>query len=540
MATARLPSLVIAVVACVLPLRAEFCPALKIDPATDNFMYRISSRYGVALPASFFCQPMTVCDALAFLDKTDSLAAAGRLLPAETFDAAALRKRISSGSGLLKWKSKKTDAHVNVHLDLTDTDAVSVGANNAGYVRGTAAPTLNANLLNLSFYSGVEVWTDYRSDTMHHPSTYEPYDGVPYNLYGRADSSRVRSSDMLRGGVVYIAPPFRLDAGIDKIKQGPALVSPLTFSGYAPPETYVRGQLSFGIMDYTQTVGKLESESDKPKFFYTHRINVPLLKNRLTLGLTEVVINGSTTNQQDSTSPNALRKDYYGVTRDWEIAYMIPFVPYVFTEHYLGDRDNKALSFDCNIAFPDDFRWYGEFFIDDMTAPWTLFSDDWGNKWAFDVGGQYFTSLLSRELTASAEYCRVEPWVYTHFYGGSHRYDNFNVCLGAPLGPNSDVLALSCETRLSQRNSLGISFTNARTNHKQRGGNITDVFQDSGTVNPPDSPHRVFLQKDGLEAVTRLGLFWTFDQFGLFRVNVRYDYEFDGRSIVQVNGGVYF
>jgi hypothetical protein len=293
-------------------------------------------------------------------------------------------------------------------------------------------------------------------------------------------------------------------------------------------------------MDYTQTVGKLESEKDKPKYFYTHRLDVPLFKNRLTLGLTEVVINGSTTNQQDSTSNNALRKKYYGVTRDWEIGYMIPFVPYVFMEHYLGDRDNKALSFDCNLAFPDQFRWYGEFFIDDMTAPWTIFSDSWVNKWAFDVGGQYFGSVFSREITASAEYCRVEPWVYTHFYGGSHRYDNFNACLGAPLGPNSDLVALSCETRLTPRNSLGISFTNARTNHTQRGGNITDVFQDSGSVNQQDSTRRVFLDKNGRKAVTRVGVFWSFDQFGLFRVNVKYDYDFSGASIFQVYGGVYF
>jgi hypothetical protein len=530
---------VFAAAALTPPLRADFCPALAVDAATDRLMYRIASRYGVALPASFFSQPMTACDVLAFLDKADSLSAAGRLLPAEAYDVAKLKKRVSASGGLLKWKAAKTDAHVNVHLDLTDTNALSAGKTYAGYVRGTAAPALNANLKGFSFYSGIEVWTDYRSDTMYHQSSYQPYDGMPYNLYGRADSSRVRSSDLLRGGIVYVAAPFRLDVGIDRIKQGPAVASPLTFSGYAPPETYARGELSFGVMDYTQMVGKLESEKDKPKYFYAHRLNVPLLKNRLTLGLTEVVINGSTTNQEDSTSQNALRRNYYGVTRDWEIAYMIPFVPYVFMEHYLGDRDNKNLSFDFNLAFPDDFRWYGELFLDDITAPWTMFSDDWGNKWAFTVGGQYFGSVFSREITASAEYSRVRPWVYTHFYGGSHRYDNFNVCLGAPLGPNSDLLSLSCEMRVTPRNALGISFTNARTDTAQRGGRITDVFQDSGSAHP-DSPRADFLAGGSVRNDARLGLYWAFDEFGLFRVNVRYDYDFSGYSIFRVYGGLYF
>jgi hypothetical protein len=520
--------------------QGEFCPALSVNPAIDAYLYRIASRYNVTLPASFFSQPMTVCDVLLFLDKADSLAAAGRLLPAEIFDAKMIRKRISADYGLAKWKSSKTDAYVNVHLDLIDSNSASFGAKSAQYIRGTASPSLNANLCKLSFYSGVEVWTDYRSDTMYQRSTYQPYDGIPYNLYNRVDSSKVRASDMLRGGIVYNAAPFRIDAAIDRIKQGPGIMSPLTFSGNAPPETYVRGQLSFGIMDYIQTVGQLESEKDKPKYFYTHRINVPLLRNRITLGLTEVVINGSTTNQQDSASPNALRKDYYGVTRTWEIGYMIPFVPYVFMEHYLGDRDNKALSFDCNIAFPDNFRWYGELFIDDMANPWSLFfSNDWGNKYAIDVGGQYFTSVMSRDVTASVEFCRVEPWVYTHFYGGSHRYDNFDVCLGAPLGPNSYLLTLTCDARITPRNCVGISFTNEATNHLQRGGNITDVFQDPGTPNP-DSPKKVFLDPKGTETMTRAGAYWKFDQFGIFRVALKYEYDFSGTSEIQLYGGLYF
>jgi hypothetical protein len=523
-----------------IPAPAEFCPALGTDPAVDAFLNRVASRYNVPLPASFFAQPMTVCDVLLFLDKADSLAAAGRLLPAEIFDARMIRKRISADYGLVKWKSSKMDAHVNVRLDLTDSNSASFGAKNAQYIRGMASPALNANLGKLSFYSGVDVWTGYRSDTMYQRSSYQPYNGVPYNLYNRVDSSRVRASDMLRGGIVYNAAPFRFDAAIDRIKQGPGIMSPLTFSGNAPPETYVRGQLSFGILDYTQTVGQLESEKDKPKYFYTHRINVPLFKNRVTLGLTEVVINGSTTNQQDSASRNALRKDYYGVTRNWEIGYMIPFVPYVFMEHYLGDRDNKVLSFDCNIAFPDNFRWYGELFIDDMANPWALFfSNDWGNKYAIDVGGQYFASVMSRDVTASVEFCRVEPWVYTHFYGGSHRYDNFNVCLGAPLGPNSYLLALTCDARVTPRNCVGISFTNEAANHIQRGGNITDVFQDPGTVNP-DSPKKVFLDPKNTGTTTRVGAYWKFDQFGMFHAALKYEYDFSGKSEIQLYGGLYF
>jgi hypothetical protein len=504
-------------------------------------MYRIATRYKVALPASFFTQPMTVCDVLGFIDKADSLDRLGKLSLQEVSDAQQLRMRISADDGLFKWKDKARDSRVTIRCALLDTNSASVGNRAAGFIRGQASPSLYASLGRFSFYSTVDVWTDYRSDTMYHQSTYQPFDGISYNLYGRADSSRIRSSDLLRGGVVFSGSPIRIDAGIDRLRQGPAISSPLTFSGNAPPMTYVRGMIPFGILDYTQAFGMLESEKDKPKYFYMHRISVPFFSSRLIAGLTEVVVNGSTTNQQtDTTDPaNQLRKSYYGQTRGWELGYMIPFIPYVFTEHLLGDRDNKALSFDVNLAFPDNFRWYMEFFIDDMTTPWTLFSKDWGNKWALDVGGQYFTRAFSRDMIASLEYCRVEPWVYTHFYGGSHRYDNFNVPLGAPLGPNSDLLSLSCESRVMTKHWLGFVFTNERTNHVYRGGTITDVFQDPLTLYP-DLPTKEFLAARGLQAVTRLGVYWKFDQFGKFRVNAKYEYDFSGKSIYQLYGGLYF
>jgi len=87
-----------------------------------------------------------------------------------------------------------------------------------------------------------------------------------------------------------------------------------------------------------------------------------------------------------------------------EPVYMIPFVPYVFVEHYAGEGTIRRLSFDATLNWPDKTRFYGEFFIDDMTAPWSLFSSDWGNKWAFTIGGQYFGAIMNKDISATAEY----------------------------------------------------------------------------------------------------------------------------------------
>ena len=533
--------IVVFIVSLVAGIRADFCPNVKNDPAIDAFFYRISTRKHIPLPSSFFAQPMTVCEELGFLDKVDSLDKTGALSSTEASDARDLRKQLSSEYGLFSWKSKTQDSHVDARLALIDTNVASAGHKSSFFARGTISPSLYANLGDLSFYGNIDVWTDYRSDTMYMQSTYEPYDGIPYNLYGRVDSGQVRSSDLPRGGVNYSRGPVRIEASIDRLKDGPAIQSPLTFSGIAPPETYVRGQVAFGLMTYVQAFGLLESEIDKPKYFYMHRLDIPFLSSRLNVGLTEVIIAGSSTNEPDTRpdSANALRPEYVGQTRDWQIPYMIPFVPYLAVEHLVGGvRDNKNISIDFNLTLPDNFRWYLEWFIDDLTAPWTMFNSDWGNKFAGTFGCQYFGRAWDRDLTASIEYSRVEPWTYTHFYGGAERYDNYNVPLGAPLGPDSDLLSVIVESRAFKKTTLGLSFTSARTDPTARGGSIRDVFQVAGSANP-DSPVKVFLGP-GTQKQTRLGMSCKMDQFGFFRVNLKYDYDFSGTSLYQLYGGFYF
>jgi hypothetical protein len=289
-----------------------------------------------------------------------------------------------------------------------------------------------------------------------------------------------------------------------------------------------------GPFQYIHLAGELKSQKDKAKFLYLHRLNVALTKN-INLGFNEAIVNGSTTNQQGPDDPyNALRQDYYGQTRSWEWAYLIPFAPYKFTEHYLGDRDNALMSFDADVHFKRNFRGYGELLIDDLTSPWTALSSDWGNKWAFTVGGQYFGRFKKRDITATVEYSRVEPWVYTHFYGGSHRYDNFDQCLGMPLGPDADALVCAFEAQISPRSMVGLQLKNTRKDASARGGNISDVFQDTVEIYNngltyrslhPDSPRKHFLGP-GTVTSTRLGVSWNYSPFGLFKIDALLEYDF--------------
>ena len=129
-----------------------------------------------------------------------------------------------------------------------------------------------------------------------------------------------------------------------------------------------------------------------------HRLEFPLNRLNLVAAVTEVIVYGSTAERAQS---DPLRAEYYGETRRPEWIYLIPFVPYAFAEHYGGDKDNKLLSFDVSFSFPKNFRWYGELLLDDITSPVTIFSDDWGNKWAVTAGAEYFGIFLQKDFHAA-------------------------------------------------------------------------------------------------------------------------------------------
>jgi hypothetical protein len=515
-----------------LPSFADYSPNILINSDIDALVRRLTTRYGMELPSMSF-QPLSVSTLRTFLKSVDSLDKAGILSEQEAFQARQLRELFVLPRRVAGWSNKEQDksCYANVSLlasiDPRVRDSVSLRS------KWLLSPSLSGNIGNLSFYSGIDVWTDWYTDSLFRHSDYQPYKGIPFNLYGRADSAHARSSDLPRGGVRYENDRMVLETAIDYLRLGPAVFYPLLLSGNAPPLVYGRGRWEIGPFEYIQMAGQLKSQKDKAKFLYVHRVNISLWKHRLTLGVNEAVVNGSTTDEQGpSDSINTLRPDYYGKTRSWEWAYLIPFVPYKFSEHFLGDRDNAFISFDGEMRYPQRHRFYVELLIDDMTSPWTFLSDDWGNKWALTAGCQHFGSFRGKDITTTLEYSRVEPWVYTHFFGGSHRFTHFDQCLGMPLGPNSDAFVLAVEGRISPRNAVGLRLTNTRKG-TGRGSDIDDVFQDSFDIydghvyypQHPDSPRKQFLGP-GVISSTRLGVSWKLSPFGLFKIDALVEYDF--------------
>jgi hypothetical protein len=520
---------------------SEYAPNIPLNTDVNQLVYRLASRYQLKIPENQFFQPLNYAVLKAFLD-TVCLLHGDKLSSTERFLIDKYTSRTDPGQGRMRWSNSSHDINVKLHLKLLGDIQTYFKDNSSIGLKGILSPSFYANVGKFSFYSGLDVWTEYQSDTLFTPSSYQPYEGIPYNLFGRnVEHSHVRSSDIPFGGLIYKNGRFLLEAAIDYLKIGPAVYFPVTLSGTAPPVNYLKGKIDFGIFGYTHLAGLLKAQKDRMKYIYVHRLSSSFFRSKLSIGINEVIVTGSSIQEPQENDSNRV---FYKQERQWEWAYLIPLVPFKFVEHYAGDRDNGTLSFDVNFMYPQNFRWYLEFFLDDILSPLKIFTDDWGNKWAMTLGIQYFGSLFGRDFSVNAEYSHVEPWVYTHFYGGSHRYSHFDRCLGSPLGPNSQAIIVAIHSQINNFNEIGIGLSCLAKNPEARGGKFTDVFQDENLVEDGqffDKPTKRFL---GPGTVWQLkpALSWNFNPFGIFGIKARYEIDLleNGMSSISIWGGFSF
>lgn len=513
----------------------EYSPNVRNNREIDLFLVRIANRYDISLPNTFYSKPMHTSEILQFLNSVDSLDSAGLLTEQESFRSKNLHKIISGSRNVIRWKMDKWDTENYVNLKLFGQATPQYQEEGDVYLKGAINPSFKGCKGNISYFSEVNVWTEYQTITPYVKHGYQPFNGNAYNLYGRVTTSSIRSSDIFRGGIHYQGKRIDLETAVDYLRQGPAIFYSLTFSGTHSPVTYFRARMDLNALEYTHTIGLLRTQKDKPKYLYTHRLNIPLFKRRVIVGINEVIINGSTAEKAQTDS---LKLELYDEERSWEWAYMIPFIPYSFAEHYVGDRDNAILSFDITASLPKNFYWYFEFFIDDISSPFTLFSNDFGNKWALTLGGQYFGLIAGRDLTITTEYSRIEPWVYTHFYGGSHRYTHYGRSLGSDIGPNSAALRFQADYAIGKQNSIGMFIEDIRKDSLSRGGSIRDVFQGYESSSP-DSKVKEFLGK-GTSRLTKGGIIWHLMPFGLFSLTTEMAYDSDDKFSFDIYGGFSF
>lgn len=339
------------------------------------------------------------------------------------------------------------------------------------------------------FNASVKVSTDHTNKEIY-DNFYNPSEGIPYNK----QSDNKRTWDIFTASASYDLDAVRLLAGFDYLSMGPARRNHVILRGeqsnyrpwqdstsriYEPaPTPYFGYQFELGPIVYSQYAMKLFEKKNFGKYMHVHRLDLSLPKN-ITLGLSETALYGSTT--EDYPNPN---EDADSTGREFEWAYVIPFIPYVFQEHLQGDQDNISLAFDLSVKTIPNWEFYGELLWDDMKSPTSMFDDGWwGNKWATSVGVARDNLKLGSTLWSwYLEYTRVEPWVYTHHKGGGYTYRSYSQSLGTDLGPNSQEVYSEVSGQYKVESGFlkdamfkGTLHASAVAKDSAFGSNITDI-----------------------------------------------------------------
>ena len=517
--------------------RIQFEPNIAVDSRIDEVINMLSSRCGTVPPAGISQQPMNYHELRRWISELENCE---NLTQTDRQTLEILKNRFDGNTRLAEIKSEDGEYRFLLNLDLTgqtrfhgDFDA-----------KGIINPKIAASLGVFSFYSDIHVLTQFKSDTIWTGGNYQPFQGPTYNTIG--DSSHLRAMDGFRAGISAQTERFRFDVAVDNLTSGPAVHNRLMLNITDKPIFYTRAALDFGRLQYYQIFGILKELQFYNKFIYYHRAQVPFFDNKLTLGINASVISGATGNSATMYEPHGqvFPEDQLNRSRSIEPIYMIPFIPYFFAEHYVGDLDNKQIGLDIELRLPETARWYAEFFIDDGSTPHTLFNDSWVNKWALTVGTQWFPIIAGRNAVFGIEYCRVEPWVYTHFRGSATNHAHYGRNIGAELGPNSAQIRGHSQFAFSQRHALRLETVHNRYNREARGGSLGDVFvyphlAEELQLGWYDSEKKVFLGDDYSKEY-EITLTHIFRQFGRFEMESSIFYNSDKGAGIGIWGGFRF
>ena len=426
---------------------------------------------------------------------------------------------------------------VSIGAQLVDSLAVTNLTNAPTHYDNSASVRLFLNghfTERFLFNARVKVSTDHTNKDIN-DHFYNPSEGIPYNK----QSDNKRTWDIFAASASYDLDAVKLLAGFDYLSMGPARRNHVILRGeqsnYRPwqdstsrifepaPTPYFGYQFELGPIVYSQYAMKLFEKKNFGKYMHVHRLDLSLPQN-ITLGLSETALYGSTT--EEFPNPN---EDADSSGREFEWAYVIPFIPYVFQEHLQGDQDNISLAFDLSVKTIPNWEFYGELLWDDMKSPTSMFDDSWwGNKWAASVGVARDSLRIKSTLWDwYLEYTRVEPWVYTHHKGGGYTYRSYAQSLGTDLGPNSREVYTEVNVAypftsgfLKDALLKGGIHASAVAKDTAFGGNITDMHT------PESDTDKKFLAKHSTLHYVELGGKLEFRPRSWVTIRMGYDHYF--------------
>ncbi len=346
---------------------------------------------------------------------------------------------------------KKNDGHV--HFDLLIGDDLTYQNPSSSKVKQIQhayyGGILRGSWKGIGFYSNNQIHSEWGGGP--YQQHYSASDGYPQSL--QSDSSGI-VWDLSVSSLRFTIKGIDVTIGRDRVQWGPSLSGNLMLNGSVYPMDMVRLSTNIGAARFTWLHGQLMS-GDYLKWISAHRLEISV-SQYLDLGVNESLIYGN---------------------RNVELAYLNPLLPYLIAEHTLGDRDNLAMGLDFDFHRVRNLKIYGEFFIDDLFAPWDVFSDFWGNRLAFLTGIHWIDPAGFKNSELTLQYSRIEPYVYTH-EDSINTYEHFGEGLGSPLQPNSDAWQIQFKKWMHRNIQLELGANISRHGEGNRKRPHTDLDGD--------------------------------------------------------------
>jgi hypothetical protein len=176
-----------------------------------------------------------------------------------------------------------------------------------------------------------------------------------------------------------------------------------------------------------------------------------------------------------------------------ELSYLNPFNFYKSIEHQLQDQDNAILYFDLEYLVTKNLRLYSTFLIDDIDFA-RIGSGWYGNKTAFNIGANVYSSIWQIPTKLYFEFTRIEPYTFTHRVNELN-YTNFGFPLATEQPPNSLRIDAGANVFVNPKFSfnLNYAFTRWGRNYEEN----SQIVNVGGDINygkkPTDSDFVKFL-----------------------------------------------
>lgn len=194
--------------------------------------------------------------------------------------------------------------------------------------------------------------------------------------------------------------------------------------------------------------GELGSETDPlyrylaTRYLSGHRIDW-IINDRIEVGISELIL-------------------YGGETRNMEIRYINPLIPYYATQYNSNLDDNIMICLDLATRPLDRIKLYGELLVDDFNYA-KMYDNKINHPSSLGgIAGIYLSEPLNFPMIDfRAEYTRIDTWTYSHRVD-ENQYLHYGWIIGHKLGPDVEQIFFEINKMFSVDIRLKVNYAYKR------------------------------------------------------------------------------